>query len=183
MSEKTSASKEKVSRALLDSASTRSSPARAAASLAVASLDAHFSRAWTRTRRPGRAGVRCGVGSARRVRRRCAASKRAYLDSCCVGVRHEHGRRPSAAPGARDDGAPGAYPDAHGARREEALRVSDAPLVESAGSSAGRWWSAEPDVGRVAHGVAHRVDRLTGLGNGQVPAVAALAWRELFSRL
>lgn len=41
------------------------------------------------------------------------------------------------------------------------------------------WWSAEPAVGRVAHGVANRVDRLRGLGNGQVPAVVALAWDEL----
>lgn len=41
------------------------------------------------------------------------------------------------------------------------------------------WWLAEPDVGRVAHGVAHRVDRLKALGNGQVPAVAATAWQGL----
>lgn len=41
------------------------------------------------------------------------------------------------------------------------------------------WWAAEPDVGRVAHGVAARVDRLRCLGNGQVPAVAAMAWRIL----
>ena len=34
-------------------------------------------------------------------------------------------------------------------------------------------------MGRVAHGVAHRVDRLQCIGNGQVPAVAALAWRLL----
>jgi len=32
-------------------------------------------------------------------------------------------------------------------------------------------WSTEPDVGRVAHGVAHRVDRLKCLGNGWVPQV------------
>ena len=38
------------------------------------------------------------------------------------------------------------------------------------------WWAAEPNMGRVADGVAHRVDRLKALGNGQVPAVAALAW-------
>ena len=38
------------------------------------------------------------------------------------------------------------------------------------------WWETEPDVGRVAHGVAARVDRLRCLGNGQVPAVARLAW-------
>ena len=54
------------------------------------------------------------------------------------------------------------------------------------------WWSrdpadgasgTEPAVGRVAHGVAARVDRLRCLGNGQVPAVAALAWRTLLGRL
>ena len=38
------------------------------------------------------------------------------------------------------------------------------------------WWAAEPSVGRVADGVAHRMDRLKCLGNGQVPAVAARAW-------
>ncbi len=41
------------------------------------------------------------------------------------------------------------------------------------------WWATEPDVGRVAHGVAARVDRLKAIGNGQVPAVAAMAFREL----
>jgi DNA (cytosine-5)-methyltransferase 1 len=46
-------------------------------------------------------------------------------------------------------------------------------------SRAGSWWSAEPDVDRVAHGVADRVDRLYSIGNGQVPAVVALAYRTL----
>ena len=41
------------------------------------------------------------------------------------------------------------------------------------------WWASEPDVGRVADGVAARVDRLRCVGNGQVPIVAALAWRIL----
>jgi DNA (cytosine-5)-methyltransferase 1 len=41
------------------------------------------------------------------------------------------------------------------------------------------WWQSEPDVGRVAHGVAARVDRLRAIGNGQVSAVAALAWKAL----
>lgn len=52
---------------------------------------------------------------------------------------------------------------------------------ESVGSNAGthEWWAIEPNVGRVADGVAHRVDRLKTLGNGQVPAVAALAWNML----
>ncbi len=34
------------------------------------------------------------------------------------------------------------------------------------------WWEFEPDVGRVAHGVSNRVDRLKGLGNAIVPQVA-----------
>jgi DNA (cytosine-5)-methyltransferase 1 len=44
------------------------------------------------------------------------------------------------------------------------------------------WWSAEPDVGRVAHGVASRVGRIRALGNGQVPGVVVRAWRELSTR-
>lgn len=44
------------------------------------------------------------------------------------------------------------------------------------------WWDAEPGLVRVVHGMAHRVDRIKALGNGQVPAVVALAWRELTGR-
>ncbi len=44
------------------------------------------------------------------------------------------------------------------------------------------WWSTEPAVGRVADGVAARVDRLKSLGNGQVPLCAATAWRILTER-
>ena len=42
-----------------------------------------------------------------------------------------------------------------------------------------RTTTPEPNVGRVAHGVASRVDRLKAIGNGQVPQVAALAWEIL----
>jgi DNA (cytosine-5)-methyltransferase 1 len=56
---------------------------------------------------------------------------------------------------------------------------------QSTGSGGGiiqEWWATEPDVGRVAHGVAARVDRLRCIGNGQVPAVVRLAW-ETFNPL
>lgn len=43
----------------------------------------------------------------------------------------------------------------------------------------GGWWVAEPELDRVAYRVARGVDRLKAIGNGQVPAVAALAWRLL----
>jgi DNA (cytosine-5)-methyltransferase 1 len=36
------------------------------------------------------------------------------------------------------------------------------------------WWDIEPDVGRVAHGVPQRVDRLKGLGNAVVPQIPFL---------
>ena len=42
-----------------------------------------------------------------------------------------------------------------------------------------RWWQFEPAVGRVANGVAARMDRLKAIGNGQVPQCAATAWRIL----
>ena len=45
------------------------------------------------------------------------------------------------------------------------------------------FWAIEPNVGRVANGVAARVDRLTAIGNGQVPLCAATAWRLLNERL
>ena len=36
------------------------------------------------------------------------------------------------------------------------------------------YWTTEPNVGRVAHGISNRVDRLKGIGNAIVPQVAAL---------
>lgn len=47
----------------------------------------------------------------------------------------------------------------------------------------GEWWAAEPAVGRVANGVANRVDRLKAIGNGQVSLVAATAFRILSERV
>jgi DNA (cytosine-5)-methyltransferase 1 len=45
------------------------------------------------------------------------------------------------------------------------------------------WWAIEPNVGRVANGVAARVDRLKAIGNGQVPLCAATAWNILKGRI
>jgi DNA (cytosine-5)-methyltransferase 1 len=41
------------------------------------------------------------------------------------------------------------------------------------------WWLPEPNVGRVAHGIPSRVDRLKGLGNAIVPQVAYEILREI----
>lgn len=41
------------------------------------------------------------------------------------------------------------------------------------------WWAVEPKVGRVAHGIPSRVDRIKGLGNAVVPLQAREAFKEL----
>lgn len=43
------------------------------------------------------------------------------------------------------------------------------------------WWSAEPNVGRVAHGVPARVDRLHGLGNAVVPEIPEILGRAIIA--
>ena len=55
------------------------------------------------------------------------------------------------------------------------------PAEQIAGGSG--WWSVEPDVGRVAHGLPLRLDRLRALGNACVPAQCARAFSELWGRL
>lgn len=75
---------------------------------------------------------------------------------------------------ARDGGA--AVADADGVRQ---LQPEMGEQNERGRFGDGGWWSAEPRLDRVVDGVANRVDRLRCIGNGQVPAVAALAWRIL----
>jgi DNA (cytosine-5)-methyltransferase 1 len=41
------------------------------------------------------------------------------------------------------------------------------------------WWSTEPNVGRVADGIPHRVDRLRSLGNAVVPQVVEFIGRRI----
>jgi DNA (cytosine-5)-methyltransferase 1 len=45
--------------------------------------------------------------------------------------------------------------------------------------AAAGWWQVEPDVGRVAHGVSCRVDRLRCLGNAVVPQVVEIIGRAI----
>jgi DNA (cytosine-5)-methyltransferase 1 len=68
--------------------------------------------------------------------------------------------------------------DAHGTGREE-QRGAIAAGQKLAAAERGGWWATEPGVVRVVHGLANRVDRISALGNGQVPAVARLAWETL----
>ena len=78
-----------------------------------------------------------------------------------------------------------ALADAHGAQREGAGFAIRGDTKHSDDYPPSSWWRSDPaeesksGMGRVAHGVAARVDRLKAIGNGQVPSVAALAWRIL----
>ena len=73
--------------------------------------------------------------------------------------------------------------NATGMEAEEGIRASC--LIQDKSGRSRPWeadpaeGSTEPGLGRVADGVAHRVDRLKAIGNGQVPLVAATAWEIL----
>ena len=60
-----------------------------------------------------------------------------------------------------------------GQKREALGKGSWTPRPTAECREAGRTygWTVEPDVGRVAHGIPRRVDRLKGLGNAVVPQI------------
>ena len=97
------------------------------------------------------------------------------------GQRGEHDRAAGEArPGIRDAGwlCQVANADHQGAgRRERGQSVGASQRYTP--RSALQWWGAEPDVGRLAYGLANRVDQIAALGNGQVPLCCAAAWRIL----
>ena len=104
--------------------------------------------------------------------------QRLWIVAHAIGAEpwHEPGRRSGArgegAAVARDDGVGGDVADAASARLDGANECESA---QPNGARSG-WWSTEPDVGRVADGVAARVDRLRAIGNGQVPSVVRRVW-------
>jgi DNA (cytosine-5)-methyltransferase 1 len=55
--------------------------------------------------------------------------------------------------------------------------------TEHSDIGSGGWWAVEPPVGRVAHGIPARVDRLRCLGNAIVPQVAEVVARMAMDRL
>lgn len=59
------------------------------------------------------------------------------------------------------------------------VQQSERKEQEYAYAGNSRWWQTEPNVGRMANGMAAGVDRLKAIGNGQVPLCAATAWQIL----
>jgi DNA (cytosine-5)-methyltransferase 1 len=122
-----------------------------------------------------------------RARAGCAAGRAGKLpdadrDRCAQGVR-------LAARAGEPSGSPNAL------RPSQLQAHSRRPLYDADGGRhsspqgqvrAGRhcsintgWWATEPDVGRVAHGVPARVDRLAALGNALLPQIAEWIGRRI----
>ena len=59
----------------------------------------------------------------------------------------------------------------HPGRQQQ--RRAESERAEQSAPECGSRWLPEPPVGRVAHGIPRRVDRLRGLGNAVVPQVVA----------
>ena len=78
------------------------------------------------------------------------------------------------------DGCGSAIPDTDkpglAQRQEHQLLGQRAAIVGS------DWWQSEPDVGRVAHGVPSRVDRLRALGNAVVPQITEIIGKAIMQK-
>jgi len=70
--------------------------------------------------------------------------------------------------------------DAHRSRRQQQRRPKPVPPEQPAVECSG-WWESEPNVGRVAHGVPSRVDRLRCLGNAVVPQIVEVIGRQIIT--
>jgi DNA (cytosine-5)-methyltransferase 1 len=57
--------------------------------------------------------------------------------------------------------------------------ISKGSKIRSNITDSRRFWSVEPNVGRVAHGISKRVDRLKGLGNAVVPQIPYIIGKRL----
>ena len=81
-----------------------------------------------------------------------------------------------------DSGGSAAMAYAYSAQRARVRSPLGVRQKHADAGSACRWWAADPAddpesrVGRMASRMAHGVDRLKAIGNGQVPGVVARAW-------
>ena len=73
--------------------------------------------------------------------------------------------------------------DSERGRSRNSKRKDAANARQLRGSKKFRGWRTEPGLGRVAHGIPNRVDRLKGLGNAIVPQVAQLIMEKLYKHI
>jgi DNA (cytosine-5)-methyltransferase 1 len=76
----------------------------------------------------------------------------------------------------------GCWQDGHVARSSGLRSRAWSDEEQDVSAAAAGWWESEPDVGRVAHGVPSRVDRLRCLGNAVVPQVVEIIGRAIIAR-
>jgi DNA (cytosine-5)-methyltransferase 1 len=106
---------------------------------------------------------------------------RVWILAYAAGERQpEGGRLRSLEPSERTGGRVAEMANAKGQRNSDREKRTGwigssfrGPVIQS------DWWESEPDVGRVAHGVPARVDRLRGLGNAVVPQVVEWIGRRI----
>jgi len=98
------------------------------------------------------------------------------IPACAVGAVHRRDRIWIVAY-AGDKGWP--FWDLYSGREGEKRTTGDAIKRGLARVKSFEWWAVEPDVGRVAHGVPQRVDRLKQLGNAVVPQVVEVIGRAI----
>jgi DNA (cytosine-5)-methyltransferase 1 len=108
----------------------------------------------------------------------------AYPESVRRRERNPHNRRSGESVTEGPEGLRGmckglAHPDSERLEGRHGENTSRTWVEERPITGRSKPWEFEPNVGRVANGVASRVDRLKAIGNGQVPSVAATAFRIL----
>ena len=109
-------------------------------------------------------------------------SRSSFGSTVALGERRvDQRRRLGQEPGMADaTGIDGERPERGRSRgRQSELPAGDSGRGRGDGAHADSHWTTEPDVGRVANGVPHRVDRLKGLGNAIVPQCAEWIGRRL----
>ena len=81
----------------------------------------------------------------------------------------------------QNDPAEVSDPECAGLEGQAGTECESTRIIPAAGCGGGckDRGQTQPRLGRVAYGVAHRVDRLKAIGNGQVSIVAATAWELL----
>jgi DNA (cytosine-5)-methyltransferase 1 len=104
-----------------------------------------------------------------KTKREICGGQNAFACGVCKNVSYADSQRREKQPDAITDGE----------RNADGADSGNFPYAGQGQREFGRsnWWAAEPDVGRVAHGIPSRVDRLKGLGNAVVPQCAEMILR------
>ena len=114
------------------------------------------------------------------------AARWACIPAAAIGADHHRNRLWVVAHASGRD-AHQAIPQGHeeipGRRKDQLGKSSGYANLRFGLPRADAWHARPPRLARVADGVAHRVERIRAIGNGQVPAVVRAAWTALIAPL